>query len=62
MERDVLGRSWSRASADAARARVPERGRGTRLPMRVRWSDVDAYGHVNNVKYFEYFQEARIRT
>jgi acyl-CoA thioester hydrolase len=28
---------------------------------RVRWSDVDAYGHVNNVKYFEYVQEARIR-
>jgi acyl-CoA thioester hydrolase len=27
---------------------------------RVRWSDVDSYGHVNNVKYFEYFQEARI--
>lgn len=27
----------------------------------VRWSDVDAYGHVNNVKYFEYFQEARIQ-
>lgn len=26
----------------------------------VRWSDVDAYGHVNNVKYFEYFQESRI--
>ncbi len=26
----------------------------------VRWSDVDAYGHVNNVMYFEYFQEARI--
>ena len=23
--------------------------------------DVDLYGHVNNVKYFEYFQEARIR-
>ncbi|MGH3368108.1 MAG: acyl-CoA thioesterase [Nocardioidaceae bacterium] len=29
-------------------------------PCRVRWSDVDSYGHVNNVKYFEYFQEARI--
>ena len=29
-------------------------------PLRVRFSDVDAYGHVNNVKYFEYFQEARI--
>ena len=27
----------------------------------VRFSDVDVYGHVNNVKYFEYFQEARIR-
>jgi acyl-CoA thioester hydrolase len=27
---------------------------------RVRFSDVDVYGHVNNVKYFEYYQEARI--
>ena len=27
---------------------------------RVRFSDVDVYRHVNNVKYFEYFQEARI--
>jgi acyl-CoA thioester hydrolase len=26
----------------------------------VRFSDVDVYGHVNNVKYFEYYQEARI--
>ena len=25
-----------------------------------RFSDVDVYGHVNNVKYFEYFQEARL--
>ncbi len=31
-------------------------------PLHVRFSDVDAYGHVNNVKYFEYFQEARIST
>jgi acyl-CoA thioester hydrolase len=31
-----------------------------RYDCRVRWSDVDTYGHVNNVKYFEYFQEARI--
>jgi acyl-CoA thioester hydrolase len=28
--------------------------------VHVRFSDVDVYGHVNNVKYFEYFQEARI--
>jgi acyl-CoA thioester hydrolase len=27
----------------------------------VRFSDVDVYGHVNNVKYFEYLQESRIR-
>lgn len=31
------------------------------LPFRVRWSDLDTYHHVNNVKYIEYFQEARIR-
>ena len=27
----------------------------------MRFSDVDVYRHVNNVKYFEYFQEARVR-
>lgn len=31
-----------------------------RYPMRVRWSDLDSYGHVNNVKFFDYVQEARI--
>jgi acyl-CoA thioester hydrolase len=31
-----------------------------RYDCRIRWSDVDSYGHVNNVKYFEYLQEARI--
>lgn len=29
-------------------------------PVHVRFSDVDVFGHVNNVKYFEYFQEARL--
>jgi len=28
--------------------------------LRVRWSDVDSYGHVNNVKYYDYIQEARL--
>ena len=28
--------------------------------LHVRFSDVDVYGHVNNVMYLEYFQEARI--
>ena len=31
---------------------------GFRWP--VRWSDLDSYGHVNNVKYYDYVQEARI--
>ena len=31
-----------------------------RYPVQVRFSDVDVYGHVNNVKYFEYLQESRI--
>ncbi|NYE35157.1 acyl-CoA thioester hydrolase [Nocardioides cavernae] len=34
---------------------------GGQYDVHVRFSDVDVYGHVNNVKYFEYFQEARIR-
>ncbi len=34
---------------------------GGHYPVHVRFSDVDIYGHVNNVKYFEYFQEARIQ-
>lgn len=33
---------------------------GTHFPVQVRFSDVDVYGHVNNVKYFEYLQESRI--
>ncbi len=31
-----------------------------RYACHVRFSDVDVYGHVNNVKYFEYYQEARL--
>lgn len=29
-------------------------------PMPVRWSDLDALGHVNNAKYLTYFEQARI--
>lgn len=32
-----------------------------RYPVAVRFSDLDPYGHVNNVTYLEYFQEGRIR-
>ena len=49
--------------ADPVRGRTPpepDREELGRYPVHVRFSDVDVYGHVNNVKYFEYFQEARI--
>ena len=43
------------------RSRLSTAGRSQHLyPLRVRWSDLDTYHHVNNVKYVEYFQEARI--
>jgi len=29
--------------------------------LTVRWSDMDALGHVNNAKYFTYLESARIR-
>jgi acyl-CoA thioester hydrolase len=38
----------------------PRRSEVGHYPVQVRFSDVDVYGHVNNVKYFEYLQEARI--
>ena len=28
--------------------------------VRVRWSDLDSYAHANNVKYYDYIQEARV--
>lgn len=31
-----------------------------RVPLRVRWSDLDSYGHVNNVKYYDFVQDGRI--
>lgn len=39
-------------------AEVGERGYG--YGFRVRWSDEDRYGHVNNAVYFDYLQESRI--
>ncbi|MGN6783194.1 MAG: acyl-CoA thioesterase [Marmoricola sp.] len=58
-EKDVLQRFHEPA---AARTPVPSAGTSRHVhPMKVRLSDLDVYRHVNNVKYFEYFQEARIQ-
>jgi acyl-CoA thioester hydrolase len=57
-EREVLQRFF-----EPAQARRPVEAAGTVRhvqPVKVRFSDVDVYRHVNNVKYFEFFQEARI--
>lgn len=32
------------------------------IPIQIRWSDVDAYGHVNNVAMLTLLEEARIAT
>jgi acyl-CoA thioester hydrolase len=62
-EREVLQRflepDTEPLRATVVVADVPDERRFTyRVP--VRFSDVDVYRHVNNVKYFEYYQEARI--
>lgn len=31
-----------------------------RKTFNIAWGDMDALGHVNNARYFDYFQEARI--
>jgi acyl-CoA thioester hydrolase len=33
-----------------------------RVSVPLRWSDVDAYGHVNNVQYLRLLEEARVLT
>ncbi len=52
-----LGESPLAPTSVATPARHTETGH---YSLQVRFSDVDVYGHVNNVKYFEFFQEARI--
>jgi acyl-CoA thioester hydrolase len=33
---------------------------GVRLELRIDWSEMDLFGHVNNVSYFKYIQAARV--
>jgi acyl-CoA thioester hydrolase len=61
-EKDALA-PWVEAPLAEGTRRIPplDRAGAHRFPLHVRFSDVDVYRHVNNVKYFEYFQEARVR-
>jgi acyl-CoA thioester hydrolase len=61
-EKDALQRFLEPDESSARRARADDvrRPEAGHYPVHVRFSDVDVYGHVNNVKYFEYLQESRI--
>lgn len=63
-EREAVG-AYLEAPGDAPRARVDRPGdldleASELYSVQVRFSDVDVYRHVNNVKYVEYLQEARV--
>lgn len=36
------------------------KGYNTELQLRIDWSDMDLYGHVNNVSFFKFIQAARV--
>ena len=40
---------------------TPQPRQLARVPISVRWRDMDAMGHVNNAKYISYLEEARVR-
>lgn len=59
-ERTALGAYLEPAPVERPEWTEPKRLDAGHYPLRVRFSDLDPYGHVNNVAYFEYYQEARI--
>lgn len=58
--RKVAGRD---ASNDVAKPAVdaPSAAGLIRVPLSVRWRDLDAFNHVNNSKFLSYLEEARLR-
>lgn len=59
-EKDVLAPFLEDGGPKSARIEPVAAWEPGHFPLHVRFSDVDVYGHVNNVKYFEYLQESRI--
>jgi acyl-CoA thioester hydrolase len=59
-ERVVLTERLAPAEPLRPLSRTRPAGSDHRFPLAVRWSDLDSYGHVNNVKFYDYIQEARI--
>jgi acyl-CoA thioester hydrolase len=60
VEREALQAALEPSEPLRPLPRVPVAEPAHHYPLAVRWSDLDSYGHVNNVKYFDYVQEARI--
>ena len=59
-EKDFLEQYLEETPYEAPAFTEPRRIEAGHYPLKVRFSDVDSYGHANNVQYFEFFQEARI--
>jgi acyl-CoA thioester hydrolase len=59
-EKDRLQRYLEPAETALPEFSEPRPAAGREFDLYTRFSDVDTYGHVNNVKYFEYFQEGRV--
>ncbi|WP_300678381.1 thioesterase family protein [Nocardioides sp.] len=59
-EREQLGLYLEPTPVARVRFGAPAPSDAAHYPVQVRFSDIDAYGHSNNVIYLEYFQEARI--
>lgn len=59
-EREVASRFLEPAEQPVVEWFPSRHAEAHHYPLHVRFSDLDVYGHVNNVKYVEYFQEARI--
>jgi acyl-CoA thioester hydrolase len=59
-ERAILTGHLAPAEPLRPLSRARSAGTDHRYPLAVRWSDLDSYGHVNNVKFYDYIQEARI--
>jgi acyl-CoA thioester hydrolase len=60
VERRCLTAATDTAAPLRELARVPVSEPAQTYRLAVRWSDLDSYGHVNNVKFYDYIQEARI--
>lgn len=60
-ERRALEAELAPVEALASLPTAPLGGGGFVAPLKVRWSDQDRYRHVNNVRFFDFFQDARLR-